>query len=115
MSQFPGTDGYQEQAPQLLLHYSRLAPELAFEAALHLFPKDPCRVLDVGAGTGVFAAWLAKQGHAVVAVQPTEGMGSIGMAHNNHSGITWMEDGLPSLANVMASGKVFDLTLLSSV
>jgi len=115
VSQFPGTDGYQEQAPQLLLRYGRLAPELAFEAALHLFPKDPCCVLDVGAGTGVFAAWLAKQGHAVVAVEPTEGMRSLGMAHNNHSGITWMEDGLPSLADVKALGKVFDLTLLSSV
>jgi len=33
-------------------------------------PCSPCKVIDVGGGTGKYAAWLAKQGHEVHLVEP---------------------------------------------
>ena len=68
-----GTAGY-KTSPRC----SRSAPSVAFEAVhrevLPLFPDRPCRVTDIGAGSGRDAAALAGRGHRVVAVEPTAGL-----------------------------------------
>lgn len=33
-------------------------------------PPEPCRVLDVGGGTGIHATWLIEDGHHVEIVEP---------------------------------------------
>ena len=38
---------------------------------VNLLPRPPGRALDVGAGTGRDAAWLARLGFQVVAVEPS--------------------------------------------
>ena len=45
------------------------APDLHGPVA-DLIPPGPVRALDVGAGSGRDAAWLAKMGHQVLAVEP---------------------------------------------
>ncbi|MCC5903142.1 MAG: class I SAM-dependent methyltransferase [Halomonas sp.] len=41
---------------------------LLLESIASSLPKKPLNVLDVGCGDGIIAAWLAKQGHQVTAV-----------------------------------------------
>ena len=67
----PGTQGYAEQAAQLVQQYEAIPFEHKYRAELALLPARPGRILDVGAGTGVDAAWLAAHGHEVLAVEPT--------------------------------------------
>jgi len=62
--------------------YARLASEIEacqpvdnaalYAPVLDLLPHAPARVLDVGAGPGHDAAWLASQGHDVTAVEPVD-------------------------------------------
>ena len=67
-----GTDGYAEQAEQLLIQYEELEFETGHSDVLSLIPKSPCKVLDIGSGTGRDAAYFARTGHRVVSVEPTD-------------------------------------------
>ena len=51
-----GTENYAEEAPELLKRYERIPFADAQRSVMHLIPKQPCRVLDIGAGTGRDAA-----------------------------------------------------------
>ena len=82
---------------------------------LHLIPAAPCRILDVGAGTGRDAAWLAGMGHRVTAVEPTEAMRLRAIKLHPSPLIEWLDDSLPELARVRSGGELFDLILLSAV
>lgn len=77
-----------------------------------LLPAAPARALDVGAGSGRDAAWLAGLGHQVLAVEPSATLRSEGARRHPSPAISWVEDRLPGLASV--SGP-FDLILLSAV
>jgi ubiquinone/menaquinone biosynthesis C-methylase UbiE len=35
------------------------------ELVLRFLPKTPCKILDIGGGTGIYAGWLANLGHEV--------------------------------------------------
>jgi hypothetical protein len=52
------TSGYAEQAAVLARRYERVTFEAAFGTFLPYLPVPPCRVADIGAGTGRDAAWL---------------------------------------------------------
>ncbi len=41
---------------------------------LNLLPQAPAVIMDVGAGSGRDAAWLARLGHEVLAVEPSAAM-----------------------------------------
>lgn len=70
--------------------------------------------LDVGAGSGRDAAWLASLGMTVMAAEPAAGLRCEGMAR--HEGeIRWIDDRLPDLAGVHRLGLSFDVILLSAV
>jgi len=111
----PGTQGYAEQADELIPRYEAQAFEHKHRAELHLLPAAPARVLDVGAGTGADAAWLAAQGHEVVAVEPTARLREAAMALHPDPSIRWIDDSLPGLAVVRALGERFDAILLTAV
>jgi methylase of polypeptide subunit release factors len=66
-----GTHGYAEQAEELIKRYEAIDFDHKHEAFLHLLPKTPGWALDIGAGSGADAAWLAHKGYRVVAVEPT--------------------------------------------
>lgn len=60
--------GYYEtgiEAERLRQGYSRVELERTKEILGRYLPSEPARVLDVGGGPGVYAEWLAEQGHVV--------------------------------------------------
>lgn len=110
-----GTEGYAEQAEELFKRYESVAAADAHRAVLHLIPTAPSRVLDIGSGTGRDAAWLASQGHRVVAVEPTDAMRVPAMALHPSPAIEWLNDSLPDLAVLRSRRLSFDVVLLSAV
>ncbi|MCG5549622.1 class I SAM-dependent methyltransferase, partial [Halorhodospira halochloris] len=72
-------------------------------------------VLDIGAGSGRDAAWLAVQGHDVVAVEPAAELRQEAQRRHRDERISWLGDSLPDLAAVHRLGTSFDVILLSAV
>lgn len=110
-----GTEGYAEQAPELLREYESITFDRAHAPVRHLLPPSPAASLDIGAGTGRDAAALAALGHHVVAVEPTRSLREGAMALHPSPRITWLDDSLPLLAHVHARGAVFDLIMMTAV
>ena len=71
--------------------------------------------LDIGAGSGRDAFWLANNGYTVYAVEPSEKLRTLAKAKNYHLNIFWVEDSLPELKNIYHLNIKFDLILLSAV
>ena len=78
-------------------------------------PGLPGLALDVGAGSGRDAAWLAQHDWDVVAVEPANDMRIAAMRTHTSPRIRWIKDGLPSLSAVHRLGLTFDLIWLSGV
>jgi SAM-dependent methyltransferase len=110
-----GTAGYAEQAPTLIERYEAIPFAEKHKAFLDLIPLEPSTVLDVGAGTGADAAWLANRGHRVLAIEPTSELRAYGMARHSSPRIEWLDDCLPRLDKVLQSGRTFDRILASAV
>jgi SAM-dependent methyltransferase len=73
-------------------------------------------VLDVGAGSGRDAAWLASLGFDVVAVEPSAAMVQEARRFHPTAPINWVEgDSLPGLERTLRRGQAFDFILLSAV
>lgn len=51
-------------------HYDNIRPTYAAEAVAWLLGEEPRRVVDLGAGTGIFSRMLTTAGHEVIAVEP---------------------------------------------
>jgi protein-L-isoaspartate O-methyltransferase len=62
---------YEAHAPKLVGLYEAIDPAKLHSWLLGLAPTAPGAVLDIGAGTGRDAAWFARQGHDVIAVEPS--------------------------------------------
>jgi SAM-dependent methyltransferase len=109
-------DYYDDNAPQLAATYESLAA-----ARLHAWLKDslpaaPACVLDIGAGSGRDAAWLASLGLDVVAVEPSAAMVREARRIHTDAAIHWVEgDALPGLERTLRRGQAFDFILLSAV
>ena len=108
-----GTEGYAEEADALVGQYESISFAEAHRHVLHLIPSAPCRVLDIGAGTGRDAAAFAAMGHAVVAVEPTAELRARAAALHPSPRIEWLDDGLPDLARL--AGWNFDVVMLTAV
>ena len=106
---------YTNHAARLAHKYEAVSSIVIHGAWRDHLPTPPARVLDVGAGTGRDAAWLAGLGHAVIAVEPSAGMRMEGERRHPSARIRWMEDSLPDLPKVRELGERFDLVLLSAV
>lgn len=110
-----GTDGYAQEAGVLLERYESIAVAEKHAPVIHLIPKAPSSVLDIGAGTGADAAYLAAMGHRVVAVEPVAELRVPGMALHPSALIEWVDDSLPALAATRRRGERFDLVMMTSV
>ena len=110
-----GTEGYAEEADALVGQYESISFAEAHRHVLHLIPSAPCRVLDIGAGTGRDAAAFAAMGHAVVAVEPTAELRARAAALHPSPRIEWLDDGLPELARLAGQGGDFDVVMLTAV
>ena len=110
-----GTENYAEEAPELLKRYESISFADTHRTVMHLIPKEPCRVLDIGAGTGRDAAGFAAMGNRVVAAEPTEEMRCGAMALHPSPLIEWLDDSLPDLASLRARDEQFDVVMLTAV
>ena len=110
-----GTEGYAEEAAELLQRYEGIPAADTHGAVLHLIPTAPSRILDIGSGTGRDAAWFATLGHRVVAVEPTDALRLPAMALHPSPQIEWLNDSLPELTVLLARGERFDVVMLTGV
>jgi len=106
---------YTRNAESLADAYENVAPERIHAHWSHLIPKVASAVLDVGAGSGRDAAWLASQGHEVVAVEPSPGMRAVAARLHADSRIRWVDDRLPGLERVHRMDLSFGLILVGAV
>lgn len=110
---------YQKHASSLADGYEALSFESAHPSLSAIMAQNhsdkALRVLDVGAGTGRDAAWFARHGHTIIAVEPSEAMRRIGQRLHDGLSIDWRDDQLPGLSEIRESGERFDLIMLSAV
>ncbi|WP_022720118.1 bifunctional 2-polyprenyl-6-hydroxyphenol methylase/3-demethylubiquinol 3-O-methyltransferase UbiG [Rhodopseudomonas sp. B29] len=110
----PGSQAYADNAAALIARYEGVVPAEVHGAILHLLPPKPTRVLDIGAGSGRDAAWLAAMGHQVVAVEPTAAFREAGRRLHVSPAITWVDDSLPALA-ALGVTELFGLVMVTAV
>ena len=114
-SSIPGTEGYADNAEQLIARYDSVIAADKDKVVSHLLPGRAGAALDIGAGPGADAAWLASLGHQVVAVEPVAAFREAGMKTHASSAIEWLDDSLPALATLRTRQAGFDLVLLAAV
>lgn len=108
-------EGYAAAAtPELISRFDNLDCEEIYAPVIDLLPATPCRIADIGSGTGRDAAWFAAQGHDVLAVEPVEELREPGIQLHPSDRITWLDDAVPELAKARRYG-VFDLVALCGV
>lgn len=76
---------------------------------LALAGTTPCRVLDIGCGTGIITDAIAARGHVVVGADPSPGMLAVARTKPNADSIRWIESDAQSLD----LGETFDLIILT--
>nr|WP_318246012.1 class I SAM-dependent methyltransferase [Seohaeicola saemankumensis] len=108
-------DGYEAAAESLIAPYEALSCDRIYAPVADLFPVAPARVIDIGAGTGRDAAWLASRGHRVTAVEPVAGFRAVGQRLHKGRDIRWIDDRLPDLAQVLSRKGGYDVVLLGGV
>ena len=106
---------YDSHAKELAVQYESLNPESLNGWLIDLLPAEKGLALDVGAGTGRDAAWLADRGFEVVAVEPSMAMREEGRRIHQGSRIQWINDLLPDFREASRLGLSFDFILLSAV
>jgi SAM-dependent methyltransferase len=108
-------EGYASAAtPALITQYESFDPNQLYAPVLDLLPRIPVRVADIGTGTGRDAAWFARQGHQVLAVEPVKELREAGMVLHRHEEIEWLDDSLPNLDKARMRG-MFELVTLCGV
>ncbi|USD64499.1 class I SAM-dependent methyltransferase [Vibrio sp. SCSIO 43136] len=105
---------YEQNAHSLANEYNSVAAEDVHASWKTFWPQQGDSVLDVGAGIGRDASWMAGRGADVIALEPAQAMLDLGKQHTGDS-VTWLADQLPSLKKVEDLGLRFDLILVSAV
>ncbi len=81
---------YDAQAAAQAAAYDAVDPRRLHAWLAGLIPTGPALVLDVGAGSGRDAAWLAGLGHDVVAVEPAPAMRAEATRRYSQAGVRWI-------------------------
>jgi SAM-dependent methyltransferase len=106
---------YDEHATALADSYESIDFEAAYPYLVNDLSGDPLIVLDVGAGTGRDAAWLASRDHTVFAAEPSSGMRKIARKIHADRSIKWSDASLPSLDSSDYQIGTFDVVLMNAV
>ena len=106
---------YAAQAGELIARYESVSFVDKHASVMHLIPAAPSAILDIGAGTGADAAFLAAGGHHVVALEPTAEFRAAGAELHPSGRIEWINDCLPDLAAIRSRGQQFDLVMITAV
>ncbi|MDC0602714.1 class I SAM-dependent methyltransferase, partial [Aliiglaciecola sp.] len=105
---------YSKRAESLSAQYDDVSFTDVHSDWLHHLPSKGW-ALDVGAGSGRDALFLANKGISVVAVEPAKGLRMLARSTKSNPNIHWLDDTLPELQKVFALQIKFDLILLSAV
>ena len=106
---------YDRHVADVAAAYEALDPDQLHGWMRDLLPEAPGLVLDVGAGSGRDAAWLAARGLDVVALEPSGQLREQGGRLHPLPRIRWIDDQLPDLAVASRLGLRFDLLWLSAI
>jgi len=106
---------YNTHAADVAARYEGLSFEAVHQSLLAHLPDAPGLVLDVGAGSGRDAAYLAGLGHEVIAVEPAVELREEARRRHPSTNIRWLDDKLPELLTVSRLNICLDLILLSAV
>jgi hypothetical protein len=107
---------YDTHASDLAARYESVSAEAVHFDLLGFIPRGQDLIaLDVGAGSGRDAAWLASIGYEVVAAEPAAAMRAEAQRRHPDPRIRWVDDRLPDLTAVHRLGLAFDLILVSAV
>lgn len=110
---------YQDNAGHLVKRYEQVRPAVIHASWAGLMPAVSSRAnqkaLDIGAGSGRDAAWLAGLGYRVYAVEPVEAFMQYARQKHSKLDIVWLADRLPELAQVRKLEVRFDVILMQSV
>ena len=106
-------DYFRNNAKDLFAQYQSLAPENVHKAWLQRLPSTPGLALDIGAGSGRDASWLAQKGWQVVAIEPCEELRQLAPLHPQ---VQWLDDSLPALSKLnLNDADSYQLILVSAV
>jgi len=108
-------DFYTLNAANLVSQYNELSFEEIHKEWSFYWPVSGESVLDVGAGTGRDAKWMALKNCQIDALEPNTAMRREGELYTKGVGVIWGQDSLPLLKTIVNSEKRFDLILLSAV
>jgi SAM-dependent methyltransferase len=110
-----GTEGYSDNIEAMVKQYESIPFAETHKLIMHLIPKTPGRVLDIGAGTGRDAAGLAGMGHLVTAIEPIPEFRLHAIELHPSPRIEWLDDSLPDLLVISQRGQTFDAVMLTGV
>lgn len=105
---------YDRHAAELADGYEAISFEAAHPDLVPLLTSNArLKVLEIGAGSGRDAAWVAGHGHDVIAVEPSSKMRQLAKMRHPSDKVVWIDDALPDLRSVPSGG--YDLIMLSAV
>jgi SAM-dependent methyltransferase len=105
---------YQQNQDSLIEQYDSVSFESVHHDWLELLPSNGT-ALDIGAGSGRDARYMAERGLKVYAAEPSLPLMAAALENSKHHDIVWFQDSLPSLENTSAFNTQFDVILLSAV
>lgn len=106
---------YSDQAQHYYsLYHSVSAESVHGDWYALLKATSPGMALDIGAGSGRDANWLASNGWHVVAAEPADKLRTLA-EENAHHNVLWCNASLPDLTTLPPHPSTYDLILLSAV
>ncbi|MFD2265289.1 class I SAM-dependent methyltransferase [Lacibacterium aquatile] len=114
MPELTSNAGYANEADKLAIQYEKLRFEDT-QADLIPFLPAPGLAIDIGAGTGRDVGWLAAHGWTCVAVEPTAELRAHAQRLHPDPAITWIDDGLPTLASLQPYAGQAQMVLMTAV
>jgi SAM-dependent methyltransferase len=115
MPDVPGTRGYENSIEAFIQASITLPFEEVCAPFLDFLPSSPARILDAGAGVGQNAAYLARLGHSVVAIEPCIPFLDAARKLFPDLPIVWTRDSLPRLRSFADTSHPFDFILVQGV
>lgn len=112
---------YNQRASEFFAQYEQVSAEQVHAQWLHLLDSVPSGLaLDVGAGSGRDARFLAARGWDVVAVEPAAALRESAIQYLEEDStyrchVRWLDDSLPELSQVYALQQKYQLILVSAV
>lgn len=105
---------YDKKAKEFADSYEKLDPKKVHKHLIAHLPKPPAEILDIGSGSGRDAAWFAKMGYEVTAIEPAPALLKEAKRRHKNSNITWLNDQMPKLDKLPKKAD-FDLIIMTGV